>query len=53
MSNTWGIYLLVRNTGEKSPTRPHTLPSFDEGEESLSLERRQERTLRPISWLVG
>ena len=27
MSNTWVIDPLVRNTGEKSPTIPHTLPS--------------------------
>jgi hypothetical protein len=32
--NTWGIYLQVRNTGEKSPTRPHSLrkkESFERG----------------------
>src|SRR5271165_5125144 len=27
VSNTWVIDPLVRNTGEKSPTIPHTLPS--------------------------
>ena len=36
VSNTWVTYPVVRNTGEKSPTRPHTLCLLSQAEQSCS-----------------
>jgi hypothetical protein len=41
--NTWVIYLRVRNTGEKSPTIPHSLRKKESSQE------RREMSLRLIS----
>jgi hypothetical protein len=36
VSNTWVTYPAVRNTGEKSPTRPHRLSLVERREQSLA-----------------
>ena len=50
MSTTWVIYREVRNTGEKSPTRPHSLGV--EPRKALARERHT-RSLRPIMLAGG
>jgi hypothetical protein len=45
--NTWVIYLEVRNTGEKSPTIPHTFG------DKQSQKWRHKMSLRPISFVGG